>query len=142
MNLPTFCKFDDNSFLSDTDYWQLDMCENGFYYCVFNMDKYFLLIPKDRNNLEDEIASTESVIITRGNFKGKDNWFELMFEDNTDTPYSIMLENEQLNRVSAQKKGWNGHFYIFSGSLKNCIRKFDKVYYRETNTLPCLNPVE
>jgi hypothetical protein len=106
------------------------------------MDKYFLLIPDNKSGLLEEITSAQSVVITRGSYKGKNDWFEIMFEDNTDNPYMIMLADEQFSRISPLKEGWNGQFYIYSGSLSECNRNFYKVYYRVADNLPCLKPVE
>jgi hypothetical protein len=106
------------------------------------MGTYSLLIPENKDDLLTELTEAQSVVITRGNYNGKSDYFEVMFEDNTETPYMILLSNEQFSRVSPLKEGWNGHFYIYVGSLNKCKRDFDKVYYRVADTLPFCNPVE
>jgi len=40
------------------------------------------------------------------------------------------------------KEGWNGKFYIYVGSIYNCKRDFDKVYYQISDTLPYCKKVE
>jgi len=40
------------------------------------------------------------------------------------------------------EEGWTGRFYIYSGSLENYVCHSDKVYYRVTQTIPFLQPVE
>ena len=135
-------QFNKNGFITDTTYWDTDYCKEGYYHLVFNMGTYSLLIPENKDDLLTELTEAQSVVITRGNYNGKSDYFEVMFEDNTETPYMILLSNEQFSRVSPLKEGWNGHFYIYVGSLNKCKRDFDKVYYRVADTLPFCNPVE
>jgi hypothetical protein len=142
LGLPMLFMYGDNGFLVETDYWNTEICEKGFYFLVYNMDKYFLLLPENKNGLLNEVVTAQSVVITKGSYKGKNNWFEIMFEDNTDNPYMIMLEDEQFLRASPLKEGWNGQLYIYSDSLSKYKCNLDKVYYRVTDNLPCLKPVE
>jgi len=139
--LPLIHQFDKEGFMTDTTYWDTDACENGFYHLAFSMDTYSLLIPENKDDWLEEITEAQAVVITRGNYNGKENYFEIMFEDNTETPYMILLSDEQFSRITPLKEGWNGHFYIFVGSLYNCKLDFDKVYYRIADTLPFCNPV-
>jgi len=140
--LPLMYQFDKDGFITDTTYWDTDVCEAGYYHLVFNMDTYSLLIPDNKDDWLVEIVEAESVVITRGSYNGKNDYFEIMFEDNTETPFMIMISDEQFSRVSPLKEGWNGHFYIFAGSLGNLKLDFDKVYYRVADTLPFCKSVE
>jgi len=135
--LPLMCQFDKEGFITDTTYWENDLCEEGKLYLVYNLNTYSLLIPDNKDDWLCEITEAESVVITRGNYNGKNDCFELMFEDkNIETPFMIIIPDEQISRVSKLKEGWNGHLYIFVGSLRNCKIDFDKVYYRIADTLP------
>ena len=140
--LPLMCQFDKDGFMTDTTYWDTDFCEEGYFYLAFNMDTYSLLIPNNKDDWLGEIIEAQSVVITRGSYNGMNDYFEIMFEDSTETPYMIIISDGQFSRVSPLKEGWNGHFYIYVGSLSNCKIDFDKVYYRVTDTLPFCNPVE
>ena len=140
--LPLVNQFDKEGFITDTTYFDTDVCAAGYYHLVFNMNTYSLFIPDRKDDWLVETVEAESVVITRGSYNGKDNCFELMFEDNTETPFMIIVSDEQFSRVSPLKEGWNGQLYIFVGSLCNCKQKFEKVYYRIANTLPFCKPVE
>jgi hypothetical protein len=135
-------KIGNNGLPLGTTYFDTEMCEKGFYYLVHNMDKYFLFLPKWNERILKEMETGRSIVITRGNHNGKKDCFEVMFDDNSDNPYMIILEDEQFTRLSPLKEGWNGTFYVYSGDLEEYKLYFSQVYYRITNSLPCLQPVE
>jgi len=82
------------------------------------------------------------VVITRGNHEGNDDSFEIMFDDNSETPFSVILRDEQFTRLSPLKEGWHGTFYVYSGDIDECRLIFPFVYYRTTDNLPYLEPVK
>lgn len=130
------CQFNKEGFITDTTYWETDVCDYGKYYLVFYTNTYSLLLPDNKDDWLTEILEAETVVITRGSYNGNDDCFEIMFEDNTETPYMIIISDEQFSRVSPLKEGWNGKLYIYVGSIYNCKRDFNKVYYRTADTLP------
>jgi predicted RNase H-like HicB family nuclease len=134
-------QFDENDLLIRTNYWETEVCQKGYYYLIHYKGNYFLLTPEN-NDLVSEIAGTQSIVISRGNYKGKNDCFEIMFEDNSDYPYMIILEDEQVYRITNMEEGWTGRFFIYSGSLENYVYHSDKVYYRVTQTIPFLQSVE
>ena len=143
MNLmPLMIRIGNNGFPLETTYFNTEMCSKGFYYLVHNTENYFLLLPKWNERVINEMETGKSVVITRGNHEGKEDSFEVMFDDNSDNPYMIILRDEQFTRLSPLKEGWNGNFYVYSGDLDEYKLFFSQVYYRITDNLPCLQPVE
>ena len=142
--LPLLHQFDKDGYLKDTTYWETDASKENDYYLVFNNNYYALLLPEAMDKWEwlVEIVEAETVIITKGNYNGKNDCFELMFCDNIDTPFSIILSNEQVSCESPLREGWHGHLDIYTGGLYDCRNYFDRVYYRVANTLPFGKPVE
>jgi hypothetical protein len=140
--LPITIRIGKSGFPVDTTYFDTEMCSKGFYYLVHSNYKYFLLLPKWNDRVIREMETGKSVVITRGNYKGKDDCFEVMFDDGSDNPYMIMLEDEQFTRISPLQEGWNGLFYVYSGDLDEYKLYFSQVYYRIADNLPCLLPVE
>ena len=134
-------QFDEKDLLIRTNYWESEVCQNGYYYLIHYKGNYFLLTPEN-NDLVNEIAGTQSIVISRGNYKGKNDCFEIMFEDNSDCPYMIILEDEQVYRITNIEEGWIGNLYIYIGKLEKCNYHSNKVYYRTTQTIPFLQPVE
>jgi hypothetical protein len=139
--LPITVRFGYDGFPVETTYWDTDICKNGLFYLINNMNKYFLFIPENKDDVLREMDTGKSIVITRGNYNGKSDCFDIMFNDNTDNPYAILLEDEYFTRNSPLKEGWNGTFYIYSGSLEEYKSFFANVYYRVTENIPCLQPV-
>jgi len=139
--LPLTHQFDKDGFMKDTTYWEIEERKEGDIYLVFNKDYYAMLLPKDNFDWLCEIIKAETVVITKGSYNGKKDCFEIMFIDEAKAPYTMILENEQFERVTPLKEGWHGRFEIFTGGLYNCKNYFDKVYYRVAGTLPFGKPV-
>jgi hypothetical protein len=136
-------QFDSNGNLVETNYWKSEMCQKGYYHLSFNNRIYSLLIPESAMNIMDEIYGTQAIVISKGDYKGKEGCFEILFDDNSDNPFMIILESEQVFFHPSKKDfGWNGCFYIYSGSLTDYKVYFRNVYYRITETLPFLQPPE
>lgn len=133
--LPIMIRTGNNGLPFETTYFDTEMCTKGFYYLVHNNDKYFLLLPKWNEKVLKEMETGKSVVITRGNYNGKEDSFEIMFDDNSDNPYMIMLEDEQFTRITQPKEGWNGTLYVYSGDLEEYKLKYCDVYYRITDNL-------
>ena len=107
-----------------------ELCQNGFYYMAFNNGIYSLLITESKIDILDELRQSHAVVITKGYYKGMSNCFEIMFDDSTETPFMIILENEQvLLHPTEEYKGWKGKFLIYIGDFKNKCQS-DFVYYR------------
>jgi len=140
--LPLMNQYDKEGFIRDTTYFEIEACGTEPYHLVFNINTYSLFIPDGKSDWLVETVEAESVIITKGSYNGKDNCLELMFADNTKTLFTIIVSEEQFTCESPLKEGWNGELYIFVGSIRNCIQKFENVYYRVANNLPFGRPVE
>ena len=68
--------------------------------------------------------------------------FDIMFEDDSDCPYSITTKPEFWDRSPADEdQGWNGKTVVFCKGSEDPVIQFDKVYYRRARILPCLAPV-
>ena len=118
------------------------MCSKGFYYLVHNNGKYFLLLPKWNERVINEMQTGNHIIITRGSHEGHKDSFEIVFDDNSENPYAILLSDEQFTRITPLKEGWNGTLYVYSGDLDECKLIFYNVYYRISDNLPSLQPVD
>jgi hypothetical protein len=139
--LPLMHQFDKDGFMTDTTYYETDACEEGDCYLVFNIDYYTLLIPEGKSDWLSEVVEAGTVVITKGSYNGINNYFEIMFMDNIETPVTIMIPDEQFECVTPLKEGWHGHLHIYAGGLYDCKNFFDKVYYRVADTLPFCKPV-
>ena len=134
--LPVMHQFDKGGFITDTTFFDTNDCEVGNMHLVFNIGTYSLFIPQGKDDWLANVVEAESVIITKGSHNGKGDCFEMIFEDNSGTLFTIVIPEEQFSRESPLEEGWNGHLYIFVGSLNICKQKHEKVYYRVADNLP------
>jgi hypothetical protein len=112
-----------------------------------NAGAYRLLVPKYRNDWLNNFLTARAVIISRGaafTYKPpKSDALEILFEDETNSPFMILISPEQIDRMPTDAdQGWKGVFYIYYDGSKEPVLKFDKVYYRKVKDLPCLKRVE
>ncbi|MDR0289625.1 MAG: hypothetical protein LBI06_01665 [Treponema sp.] len=140
--LPLMHQFDKDGYMADTTYWENGFCEGNDYYLVFNTKIYSLLLPENNFDWLVEMVDAETVVITKGSYNGKKDFLQITFQDNIETPYSIILSDEQVSCITPLKEGWGGKFYIYTGGLYDCRNSFDNVFYRVADTLPCDKPVE
>jgi hypothetical protein len=145
--LPLMHQFDKEGYMTDTTYWETDLCKENDYYLVFNTENYTLLLPKDNFDWLVEMVYSQTAVITKGSYNGKKDCYQIMFQDNIEDgmekpPYSIILSNEQVECVTPFKEGWGGKFYIYTGGLYDCRNWFYNVCYRVADTLPCEKPIE
>jgi hypothetical protein len=140
--LPLTHQFDKNGYLDHTTYYETDLCKENAYYLVVNKKNYTMLLPEDNFDWMGEIVEAQTAVITKGSYNGKKDCIEIMFQDNIEHPYSIILSNEQVECVTPLKEGWGGKLYIYTGGLYNCRNWFYYVYYRVADTLPYGKPIK
>jgi hypothetical protein len=140
--MPLMIKIGHNGFPLETTYFNTEMCTKGFYYLVHNNEKYFLILPKWNERVINEMQTGNHVVITRGSHEGHKDSFEIVFDDNSENPYAVLLRDEQFTRITPLKEGWNGTLYIYSGDLDECKLIFYNVYYRISDKLPCFEPIK
>jgi len=141
-SLPLMIRIGISGFPLETTYFDTEMCRKGLYYLVHSNGKYFLLLPKWSEKQLKEMETGKAVIITRGKHEGKKDYFEIVFNDNTENPYAVLLNDEQFTRITPLKEGWNGKLYVYSGDLDECKLIFPYVYYRIADNIPCFDPVK
>jgi hypothetical protein len=130
----------------DTNFWTSEYAENGICYMSINAGCYRLLVPHYRQDWIKEMQAAQSVVISRGPHLSamppKSDAFEIMFADNTQSPFIIYTGTEQWDRTPTDAdQGWKGvcHVY-FDGSQKPVI-EFQNVYYRRVKKIPWMKKV-
>jgi len=141
-SLPLMYRTGISGFPLETTYFDTEMCRKGFYHFVHNNGKYLLFLPKWKEKVLQEMQTGKQVIITRGSHEGIKDSFEIMFDDETENPFSVLLRDEQFTRLSPLKEGWHGTLYVYSGDIDECRLINRYVYYRIKDNLPCLEPVK
>jgi hypothetical protein len=131
----------DGQKLIDTNYWQTEHCKAGYAYMTLNAGAYRLLVPPVNHKWLDEIRTAKEVVISRGAWPqaNKKEAFEVMFEDFTDNPFAIYMDQVQWDRLPAKSdKGWKGELHIYIEASPVPAFVLDRVFYRVVKEIPCL----
>jgi hypothetical protein len=137
-----------------TNYWETENAKKGFYYLSTNDSCIRLLAPEvptgkalaeefgRPTTLEDtikEMATARSVILSRGMFEGRDS-VEILFEDNTSTPFIQIIATEQCDRIWPESESGtilrNG-FVVYTEHGGKVLH-FDDCRVRNVEKLPCM----
>ena len=129
----------------ETNYWESEHAKYGFLYMSINAGCYRLLIPKFREDYLKEIATAKDVVISRGPAPNlqppRSDYFEIMFDDHTDTPFIINVGVEQWDRVPTDAdQGWKGKMHIYFDRSKEPVMEFYNLFFRRVKKIPCMKP--
>lgn len=89
----------DGAYIRETNYWETDYARRGFLYLSINAGAFRLLVPPGMREVAWEARKAEYAVITRGPWVGRNDSFEILFEDHSDNPYSIHVVREQVDRL-------------------------------------------
>ena len=134
------CANDDER-LVESNYWDSEPARRGLFYVSINAGAFRLLVPQSEEHLVCEIRTGRHAVITSGFHRLElRNMYEIMFEDDTDTPFALWLCHGQFERVFsiADAAGEDRHMIIYTRYCVEVARM--PVFFRKTETLPCLKP--
>jgi hypothetical protein len=126
--------------ISSTNYWDSEPAKSGFCFLSWNANAARLLVPDTFESAISEMRSAKYVIVSRGPWpeQSRREALELLFEDESDSPYCMTLCPEQTDRVLPKKDQGGG--FVFSVWMRTgeMLRLPGK--YRVVKTIPCLAP--
>jgi hypothetical protein len=129
----------------DTDYWKSLHAQNGFLHLQYNARRFSLLVPPSFEHALPNICTGKIAVISRGAFPecGKLDFFEIMFEDYSDSPYCIHISPEQLSILPGCE--FRNVELRMSVLIQGGGNKPKKVldlpcYFRMVNRIPCAKP--
>ena len=107
-----------------------------------NAGTFRLLIPRGNESILDELAPTREVILSRGPWPktGRNDAFELLFEDDTNTPYFIHLTPNCFDRIppdSDTAQEWKLAVWILGEDGPQKAQEW-VCRYRKVKQIPCL----
>lgn len=84
-----------------TNYWASEHAARGLFYMSINAGVFRLLVPDAQVQEIGECTTAREVIISRGPWPqaGKSDALEILFEDDSESPYVIHLTSEQVDRM-------------------------------------------
>ncbi|MES2662276.1 MAG: hypothetical protein V4629_03140 [Pseudomonadota bacterium] len=124
--------------IKSTNYWESFQALNGWVYLSWGGGCARLLIPKVSYKYLIKMRTVKNIVITKGSFKDKLNCFEIMFEDGSESPFSIIIQPEQTDKLSWDDKG---KFPFTVWTEQGMFKKFWG-WYRTAVKLPYLMPLK
>jgi len=126
----------------ETDFWQTDQAKAGAFYLSINAGAFRLLLPQQHESILTELETAKEVIITRGPWPdaGQTNAMEILFDDESDSPFSIHLGASQVDRWPLpEDAGRTLAFtvWILKDNTPYCASR-GECYYRTAPRLPWL----
>jgi len=128
--LPLMHQFDKDGFMKDTTFFENGDSEIYDCYIVFNTKTFSMLVRERNDKWLEDIVEAETVIITKGNYNGKSDCFEIMFLEEGTPLHTMIIPEEQFEFATPLKEGRYGRLDIFLGGLYRYINSFSEVYYR------------
>lgn len=132
----------DGQKLVSTNYWATEHCARGFAYLTINAGAARLLLPPALHPALADMRSAREVIISRGPLqppagRGQDG-LELMFEDDSDAPFSLHMLMAQCDRALPANNQGGGFDLVVYTEAGEQLRL--PARYRKVGALPCLDP--
>ncbi len=127
--------------LVSTNYWDSPMANAGLLYLSWNARVARILLPDKCISLLSEIKTGKYCIISQGpqfTCHRSASAVELLFEDHTDSPFSVLMAAAQVDRrvdCTQPQDGFNVTVWSRNGKLLSMPGKL-----RKATELPCLQP--
>ena len=84
-----------------TNFWSSELAEKGYAYISTNARTIRLLVPPKMEPQITDMKTAKELIISRGPHLGlkRDDMFEFLFEDKTESPYMLIFSPGQFERL-------------------------------------------
>lgn len=135
----------DGKQIQSTNYWATQMARKGLFYLTWNTGEARLLVPDSMTNELGEMRSASHVIISQGPVKDSGykartgDGLELLFEDHSDAPYSLLIDEKRQcdRRLPASNQGGGFHLSVWTPSGMTMRLPG---FFRKVRSVPCLQP--
>jgi hypothetical protein len=124
--------------IASTNYWDCEAAKDGIFYLSWNAGAARLLVPDCQKHYVREMRSAKHVVISRGPLPqhGGPIGLELLFEDNSDQPFVLMIPEDASDR-RLPKTDQGSEFFITVWTRGGQKLRLP-CRYREVEALPCL----
>ncbi len=124
----------------ETNYYDTPNARAGYFYLSTNAGCFRLLVPDSQLSVLSELSTGREIIISRGPWpeQRKKDALELLFEDDSDNPFSLHILPEQCDRLPEKKDA--GKRWLFSVWSRTGKHFEAPCYYRQVKKLPWLKP--
>ncbi len=128
--------------IESTNYFETDLARRGGMYLSINAGAFRLLLPAGAESMLADMQTATDVVVSRGKFNkfnGQDA-LEILFDDYSDSPFSIHLGQNQIDRlppVQDTERKWTLSVWVKG---PRCVYRA-VCFFRVVPTLPYLKPV-
>ena len=126
----------DGQEITATNYYESELFTRMLFYLSVNAGCFRLLSPVA---LDDRDIQGTQIVISRGTWDNRPDSIEIMFDDSSDTPYTLHLSKAQIDRLPIDAdSGKMFQFILYAPRLQKQLSS--ACYYRKVKRLPCMNP--
>lgn len=128
--------------LKASNYWDSQMARRGQCFVSINKGTFRLLLPDSLKSIEADIRTGKYVAITLGMHRHT-GWmmYEIMFDDGSDSPYSLWINPEQFERSFSISDAASKDRELIVYSRGCVVVARFPAYFRESDLLPYLKEV-
>lgn len=125
--------------IEHTNYFESELAQRGGLYLSINAGAFRLFLPPGAEHMLNDIQTATDVVISRGKLSGQEA-IELLFDDYSETPFSIHLGENQIDRLpDAQDTERKWSFSVWEMGPR-CVYRAS-CFFRAVKTLPYLKPI-
>jgi len=123
-----------NQEITETNYWDTDQARKGILYLSWNGGAARLLVPEAMRSELAEMRTAQYVVLSQGPWRAAgEEMLELMFEDDSDTPYAIHISARQSDRSVLEDK----REFVFAVWMRAGLQFALPGKYRKVASIPC-----
>lgn len=128
--------------IAQTNYWQTEHAQRGLFYLTWNAGAGRLLVPDSQKGILRELRQAREVLVSHAPWKdqGHRDALELLWEDDSDSPFAIHLVAEQTDRLIPDTEQGGG--FVITAWTRGGLKGRWPGRYRRVEMIPWLQPWE
>ncbi len=129
----------DGPIITSTNYWETDYNKQGVLFFSVNAGAFRLLVPDGSVVDTAEMLTAKTVVVSTGPGMNRHCVLEILFDDNSDSPYALLFGTEQTDRIPDSKD--NNKQFRFIVYTRDLVPVMDTTcWYRSVSKIPCMRP--
>lgn len=122
-----------------SNYWDTPLNESGTIAISMNAGAFRILLPDSMVDQVAEMLTAREVIVSKGHYQAR-RAYEILFDDHTDSPYSLMVDGRQFASLQPEDRE-HGKEVRVSVWVRGPERVLEMpARFRVVRRLPCLQP--
>lgn len=131
----------DGPLIKETNYWETMYSNRGVLFFSTNAGAFRLLLPESLISDIKEMEVAKEIVVSSGPGLSRDTAFEILFDDNSESPYCLHFGIEQIDRLPVPSdSGKKCRFIIYGPGLSLKLDTY--CWYRRVSHIPCMRPFQ